>query len=43
MAEAKVKRTKAELREAVEALCKQYNENIQEGNFQESTKLNDRN
>lgn len=41
MAEAKVKRTKAELREAVEALCKQYNENIQEGNFQESTKLND--
>ena len=35
------KKTKAELRETAEALCREYNDNIQNGNFQETTRLND--
>lgn len=38
---AESKKTKAELRETAEALCREYNDNIQNGNFQETTRLND--
>ena len=38
---AESKKTKVELRETAEALCREYNDNIQNGNFQETTRLND--
>lgn len=41
MAEEK-KMTKEELREHVEKLCREYNENVQDGNFAESASLNDK-
>lgn len=40
-AEAKKAMTKAELREKAEALVKEYNDHLQNGNYEESSKLNE--